>query len=234
MTGSARCRVNTTCSAKFPRSARGMASTKPRSPSALHVLGRTEAIRRRSAGHDRRAHHHPLQSRQAVRRSGRVRNGDQPRADRAARCSGRCFTSPIPMATGSPRASANSRSPRRLDFKTAVTTRPGMIFPGKRRIPDRAAAGFPQRQFSGRTHPPRFDLRRRHRGVERLSADRRGVTGRGGFEAGLNDSSRPDASRIPRMARLNVASWTLRKAKMPSADPATSAGTLRARSSRIL
>ena len=78
-------------------------------PRALHVLGRVEAVRRRSAGHDRRAYHHPLQSRQADRGDRRPRDGDQPRADRRrAAASGRSI-SPIPMATGSPPAPANSR-----------------------------------------------------------------------------------------------------------------------------
>ena len=66
---------------------------------------------------------------------------------------------------------------RTAGFKTAVTTRPGMIFAGKCRASDRAAAGFAQRQLSGRPYPADPDLRRRHRDVERFSAYRRGVSG---------------------------------------------------------
>ena len=78
-------------------------------PRTLHVLGRTEAVRRRSAGHDRRAYHHPLQSGQADRGDRRPRDGHQPRPDRKrAAAPGRCI-SPIPMATSSPPAPANSR-----------------------------------------------------------------------------------------------------------------------------
>ena len=44
------------------------------------------------------------------------------------RCSGRCSISPIPMATGSRPASEFALA-KAAGFKTAVTTRPGMIFP---------------------------------------------------------------------------------------------------------
>ena len=98
-------------------------------PRALHVLGRIEGVRGRSAGDDRRAYHHALQSGAADAR--RPRRSKWPPAARGSkrRCSGRCFISPIPMATGSRPARANSRSRKAAGFKTAVTTRPGMIFP---------------------------------------------------------------------------------------------------------
>ena len=47
-------------------------------------------------------------------------------------------------------------------------------------------------------------------------------------------SSTPDSSSTIRMMRLNVVSLALRKVKMPSADPASSSGMLRTRSSRTL
>ncbi len=64
---------------------------------------------------------------------------------------------------------------RAAGFKTAVTTRPGMIFPENAGAPDRAAAGLAQRQLPGHAHPVGPDLGRGHRDVERLSARRRGV-----------------------------------------------------------
>ena len=60
-------------------------------------------------------------------------------------------------------------------YKTAVTTRPGMIFPESADHLTGAAAGLAQRQLSGHAHPAGADLRRRHRDVERFSAHRRGV-----------------------------------------------------------
>ena len=54
---------------------------------------------------------------------------DTSRARIEAALQSRCCISPIPMATGSPPAGANSRLTRTSGFKTAVTTRPGMIFP---------------------------------------------------------------------------------------------------------
>ena len=60
-------------------------------------------------------------------------------------------------------------------FKTAVTTRPGMVFPRKRRSPDRAAAGLAQRQLPGRAHSAGADVRRGDRDVERFSPDRCGL-----------------------------------------------------------
>ena len=56
-----------------------------------------------------------------------------------------------------------------LGFKTAVTTRPGVVFPQACRASDRAAADFAQRRFSASALRQGADLRRRHRIVERLS-----------------------------------------------------------------
>ena len=58
---------------------------------------------------------------------------------------------------------------RAAGFKTAVTTRPGMIFRRKCGTHDRAAARLAQRQLPGRTHAAGADLRRRNRDVERFS-----------------------------------------------------------------
>ena len=63
----------------------------------------------RPAGHDRRAYHHALQSRQADRGHGGRRDRHQPRPDRKRVAASRSSTSPIPMATGSRPAPANSR-----------------------------------------------------------------------------------------------------------------------------
>ena len=50
---------------------------------------------------------------------------------------------------------------RAAGFKTAVTTRPGMMFAEKRRTSHRAAAGVAQRQLPGRALPAGADLGRR-------------------------------------------------------------------------
>ena len=64
---------------------------------------------------------------------------------------------------------------RAAGFKTAVTTRPGMIFPESA---DHLTA-LPRVSLNGNYQDERIsagaDLRRRHRDVERLSPDRRGV-----------------------------------------------------------
>ena len=87
---------------------------------------------------------------------------------------------------------------RAAGFKTAVTTRPGMIFPGKRRPSDRAAAGLAQRQLSGRAHPAGADLGRRDRDVERLSPHRRGVISLH-FSPSCGEAARSSARRLERM-----------------------------------
>ena len=65
---------------------------------------------------------------------------------------------------------------RAAGFKTAVTTRPGMIFPESA---DHLTA-LPRVSLNGNyqdtAHPAGADLGRRDRDVERLSPDRRGVT----------------------------------------------------------
>ena len=144
-------------------------------PRALHVLGRTETVRRRAAGRYRRAYHYPLQSCPAVRRDRKPGDGDEPRTDRkrhAAPALHLAYPYGDRLAAG-PREFALAKA---AGFKTAVTTRPGMIFPESAEYPDRAAAGFAQRQLPGRTDPAGAHLRRRYRDVERLSARRRGVT----------------------------------------------------------
>ena len=60
-------------------------------------------------------------------------------------------------------------------FKTAVTTRPGMIFPESAEHMTALQRVSLERQLPGCAHPPGPDLRRRHRHVERLSPHRRGV-----------------------------------------------------------
>ena len=144
-------------------------------PRPLHVLGGIEVVRRRSADHDRRAFHYPLQSRQADRGGRTPGDRGQPRADRGKPAAAGDRISPIPMATGSPPAPREFALAQAAGFRTAVTTRPGMIFRRERRASDRAAAGLAQRQLPGRAHPAGADLRRRHRDVERLSPHRRGV-----------------------------------------------------------
>ena len=54
-------------------------------------------------------------------------------------------------------------------FKTAVTTRPGMIFPESAGTSHRPAAGLAERQLSGPADIAGTDLRRCDRDVERLS-----------------------------------------------------------------
>ena len=65
---------------------------------------------------------------------------------------------------------------RSLGFKTAVTTRPGMIFAENAGASHRAAAGVPERQLSGQAISAGADLRRGHRTLERISPRRRGVS----------------------------------------------------------
>ena len=99
---------------------------------------------------------------------------DQPRADRR-RAAARRVHLAYPYGD---RIAAGRREfalAKAAGFKTAVTTRPGMIFPEKCRPPDRAAAGLAQRQLPGRPHPAGADLGRCDRDVERFQPYRRGV-----------------------------------------------------------
>ncbi len=132
------------------------------------------ALRRRSAGHHRRAHHHPLQSRQAERDHRLVRACHQPGADRgcvaaAGRASRLSLWRPDRRRTARIRARPIDRLPDRGDDPA------GHAVSRKRRPYDRLAAGLAERQLPGRAAVAGPDLRRRHRGVERFPPHRRGV-----------------------------------------------------------
>ena len=62
-----------------------------------------------------------------------------------------------------------------LGFKTAVTTRPGVLFPEHGAASHRAAAHIAQRRAPAVALCARAALRRRDRGLERLPPGRRGV-----------------------------------------------------------
>ena len=64
-----------------------------------------------------------------------------------------------------------------LGFKTAVTTRPGVIFPGHAEPSDRAAAHLAQRRVPAAALRPRADLGRGDRAVERLPPGQRDLSG---------------------------------------------------------
>ena len=170
----------------------------------LHVLGRTEGrsptIRwSRSARTPSR--HCNLAT--ADRGSGGARDRRPAARGSKPRCSGRSLHLAYPYGD---RIAAGHREfalARAAGFKTAVTTRPGMIFPGERRSPDRAAAGLAQRQLSGRAHPPRADLRRRHRDVERLSPHRRGVVRVARVKRSVTRGP-SDTAGIPRIALRSI------------------------------
>ena len=87
-----------------------------------------KSFRRGSAGHDRRAHHHALQSRQAERGKRAARIDREPH--RIEQALGRevlhlAYPYGDKFAAG-PREFALAQA---AGFKTAVTTRPGMVFP---------------------------------------------------------------------------------------------------------
>ena len=111
---------------------------------------------------------------QAERGDRFVRTGHQPRADRsgAAAAGASSRLSLWRPHRGRPARIHAGEGGRIQDRGDDAA---GHDLPGKRRSPDRAAAGFAQRQLPGRAHPPGPDLRRRHRDVERLSPHRRGV-----------------------------------------------------------
>ena len=117
---------------------------------AVHVMGRAEGLRRRSAGDDRRAHAEPLQHRQMHVRHGRARDRRQPRQHRGeTEPAGRC-TSPILTATRA-RPTARDfrdRAQARLQDGRHHPTRHAVC--GKRRAHDRAAAAVAERQLPGR------------------------------------------------------------------------------------
>ena len=96
----------------------------------LHVLGRAEILRRRSAGDDRRAHHHPLPTSPSRARRSRCASCATSRADIEAAIGRKVEHLAYPygdrIAAG-PREFALART---AGFKTAVTTRPGMTYPG--------------------------------------------------------------------------------------------------------
>ena len=140
---------------------------------SVHGLGRTGDARRRPAGDDRRAHRQPSDPDQARRQGGARRAWQQPRRDRGGARRPRRRIWPIRSATARPRALASFESPRSLGFKTAVTTRPGVVFRAARRAPDRAAADFAQRQLPASALRQGSDLGRRHRTVERLPPGQR-------------------------------------------------------------
>ena len=102
-------------------------STWLRCAAALPVLGRGETVCRRSAGHDRRPYHQPLQSCQAERGDRRAGDGGEPRADRAR---AGAPVAAFRLSLWRPRGGrdARIRAGASAGFKTAVTTRPGMLF----------------------------------------------------------------------------------------------------------
>ena len=115
------------------RSRRAVCASRRRRRRALrrtvHALGRIEVVCGASAGHDRRPRRQPLQPRQAGRGERRARIELQPQPASRTHCSGRRCISPIPMATRPPPVRANFALAQNSGFKTAVTTRPGMLFP---------------------------------------------------------------------------------------------------------
>ena len=104
------------------------------------------------------------------------RDGDQPRADRRARCSVPSLHLAYPYGDRDRRRRPRIRAGARGRIQDRGDDAAGHDLSRKRRPSDRAAAGLAQRQLSGHAHPAGADLRRRHRDVERLSPRRRGVS----------------------------------------------------------
>ena len=98
-------------------------------PRALHVLGRIEGVRRRSAGHDRRAYHHAI----AIWRGRARQTASFEMATSRARIEAALQRPVLHLAYPYGDRNAAGRREfalaRAAGFKTAVTTRPGMIFP---------------------------------------------------------------------------------------------------------
>ena len=98
-------------------------------PRALHVLGRIEGVRGRSAGDDRRAYDHALQSGASRARRPLRSNWPTSRARIEAALQRPVLHLAYPYGD---RIAAGQREfalAKAAGFKTAVTTRPGMIFP---------------------------------------------------------------------------------------------------------
>ena len=132
--------------------------------------------RGRSAGDDRRAHRQSRRCWPRCRSARRaIGDGDEPRGDRGVARRAAASICPIRSATGPRRARANSASPPNSGFKTAVTTRPGVLFPAAPRSPDGAAAHLAQRRVPAAALCAGADVGRRDRDVERLPPGRRGV-----------------------------------------------------------
>ncbi len=83
------------------------------------------------------------------------------------------FISPFPMAIPAAPVRAISRWRASCGFKTAVTTRKGMLFPAHRRPSDRAAARLAERRLSVADLYGGLSVRRAVRAVEPLPAGRR-------------------------------------------------------------
>ena len=124
---------------------------------------------------DRRAYHHPLQSRPADR--GRSRSHEM--ATSRARIEDALQRPVVHLAYPyGDKIAAGAREfalARRGRIQDRGDDAAGHDLSRERRTSDRAAAGLAQRQLPGRAHPAGADLRRRHRDVERLSPHRRGV-----------------------------------------------------------
>ena len=94
---------------------------------AVHDLGGDRRARRRSAGDDRRAHGQPLMLTKLDDKAVRSGAGQEPRRDRggARQAAGASGLSGRRPTSAGPR---EFRIAAELGFKTAVTTRPGVVF----------------------------------------------------------------------------------------------------------
>ncbi len=128
-TGCAACRRTPRSTASSPTSAAVTDWTTRRIAREL-CMSWTELqdVRRRSARHHRRAHAEPLQRRQVLLGRRRARDRRAAAATSRRSSTGRRCTSPIPTATRARPAARDFAIARKLGFKTAVTTRPGMLF----------------------------------------------------------------------------------------------------------
>jgi peptidoglycan/xylan/chitin deacetylase (PgdA/CDA1 family) len=115
-TGCAHCRANTTCSAKSPRCARAW---RRRDAIARELCMSWDELKAFADDPLVTIGAHTITHCNLARQSEETARSNWPPAARGSkrRCSGRCFISPIPMATGSRPARANSRWRRRPDSR---------------------------------------------------------------------------------------------------------------------
>ena len=103
-------------------------------PRPDHELGRDPGLGRRSARHHRRPHQRPLCHRQALARESEGGDGGKRRQAREE-LGVRPAHFSFPYGDVSSARARDFALARELGFKTAVTTRKGMLFPAHRRYP---------------------------------------------------------------------------------------------------